>query len=194
MVGSNEYKGGHQYVHAVHAQLWPDGVEGMALNRQIRVLVVARSPRRCKAIVKVIRQGGLEVAASAESVTEGLRNALTHRPDAVLLDLGLEHAGLSHMVESLMRSMPIPVVLLSRLTDEEVPAAIEALSLGAVDVVAEPGTITPSGRRQAPEEIVGAVRMAVRTWRSKGWLSSLPSAAEAATHSDKAHSWASASM
>lgn len=147
----------------------------MAVDRDIRVLVVACSHTRCKSITNAVRKGGLKVIAARECATEGLRYAKTHRPDAILVDLGLAHSGLLRMVENIMRSSPIPVLLLSKLTDDEVPATVEALSLGAVDVIAEPGTVTPSGHRQAPEELVGAIRMAVRKFHSKGWLNAATS-------------------
>lgn len=128
----------------------------------LRVVIVARSLDHGREVAAPLRQGGLHVVSVCEAEADALTAVQVYRPDAVLLDLGLGRERVASVIGRLHDVLSLPVLLLSSLTEDEVPAAIEALCLGAADVIGEPGAYTPAGRRQAPEEIVGAVRMAVR--------------------------------
>ena len=65
--------------------------------------------------------------------------------------------GLSFL-SKLMRHFPLPVVVVSSLTPQNSETALRALALGAVDVIAKPGSSLAAG--DVAEELVRAVRAA----------------------------------
>jgi two-component system chemotaxis response regulator CheB len=79
------------------------------------------------------------------------------RPDVVTLDVEMPRMdGLSFLAK-LMRHMPIPVVVVSSLGTRDSEVAVRALALGAVEVVAKPGSAF------AVHGILGDLARAVRT-------------------------------
>jgi two-component system, chemotaxis family, protein-glutamate methylesterase/glutaminase len=84
-------------------------------------------------------------------------------PDVVTLDINMpELDGLSALTEMMM-DRPVPVVMVSSLTEEGALATFEALNLGAVDYVAKPGGTISLSLDAVRGELVHKVRGAVRS-------------------------------
>jgi two-component system KDP operon response regulator KdpE len=100
-----------------------------------RVLVVDDEPaiRRALAINLGARDYVVDAAATGE---EALRMAAEHRPDVVLLDLGLPGISGTDVIAGLRGWSTVPIIVLSARQDE--PAKVEALDLGADDYVTKP--------------------------------------------------------
>jgi two-component system KDP operon response regulator KdpE len=100
-----------------------------------RVLVVDDEPaiRRALAINLGARDYVVDAAATGE---EALRMAAEHRPDVVLLDLGLPGISGNDVITGLRGWSSVPIIVLSARQDE--PAKVEALDLGADDYVTKP--------------------------------------------------------
>ena len=82
------------------------------------------------------------------------------RPDVITLDVEMPRMdGLSFLAK-LMRHFPLPVVVVSSLTPRDSDAAVRALALGAVDVIAKPGSAFAT--QGIGEDLVRAVRAAAR--------------------------------
>ncbi len=82
------------------------------------------------------------------------------KPDVITLDVEMPRMdGLSFLVK-LMKHYPVPVIIVSSLTPKNSDAAIRALSLGAVDVIAKPGSAmsVPDISRQLVQSIRAASR------------------------------------
>ena len=82
------------------------------------------------------------------------------------------------MLRHLMAQMPLPVVMLSSLTSEQAPTAIEALSIGAVDVVGKPGGTISLNIGDIADEIVPKVRAAATARVSPGRAPRTPGSGE----------------
>ena len=93
-----------------------------------------------------------------EAVEENLRQ----EPDVVLLDVNMpEMDGLTALAH-IQQSRPVPVIMVSSLTQAGALATFEALNLGAVDYVPKPsGTISLS-IDQIRDELLSKVRAAAR--------------------------------
>jgi CheY-like chemotaxis protein len=108
----------------------------MAL-RKLRVIVIDDSSLNRRGLADLIASDPeLEVVAVASDGEEGLKAALTHRPDAITLDLQMPRVDGFTFLRLLMAKRPTPIVVISsyaRKTD-----AFRALELGAIDFVASP--------------------------------------------------------
>lgn len=62
------------------------------------------------------------------------------QPDVILLDIEMPRMDGLAFLEKLMRYHPMPVIIVSSLAQEGSELALKALELGAVDVIAKPGT------------------------------------------------------
>ena len=106
----------------------------------IRVLVVDDS-----AVVRRIlgdelsRLPDIEVVATAADPFEARDLIVLHNPDVITLDLEMPKMDGLSFLERIMRSHPIPVVVVSSLTQGSNATALRALALGAVEVVPKPG-------------------------------------------------------
>jgi two-component system chemotaxis response regulator CheB len=105
--------------------------------------------------------GGFEIAF-ARNGREALAQNLAFEPDVVTLDINMpEMDGLGALAQ-MMVERPVPVVMLSSLTERGALATFEALNLGAVDYVAKPGGTITLGldaiRDQLLQKVKGAAR------------------------------------
>jgi two-component system, chemotaxis family, protein-glutamate methylesterase/glutaminase len=107
---------------------------------QIRVLIVDDS-----AIVRRILNDalsgdpGLEVVGTAPDPYVARDKILALKPDVITLDIEMPRMDGLTFLRKLMRYHPLPVVVISSLTQHSCRAALEALELGAVEVLAKPG-------------------------------------------------------
>ncbi|HJT88920.1 MAG TPA: chemotaxis response regulator protein-glutamate methylesterase [Bryobacteraceae bacterium] len=109
-------------------------------GRMIRVLIVDDS-----AIVRRILSDALagepdiEVVATAPDPYVARDRILTLRPDVITLDIEMPRMDGLTFLKKLMRFHPLPVVVISSLTQSACRTAVEALESGAVEVLAKPG-------------------------------------------------------
>lgn len=137
----------------------------------IRVLVVDDSALMRQMISRILKDAGMEVVATARDGVDALEKVAQHRPDVITLDVEMPRMDGLETLRRLMRESPLPVVMLSSLTQEQAPTAIEALAIGAVDVVGKPGGTISLNIGEIAEEIVRKVRAAAtaRVGRAPGF-------------------------
>jgi two-component system chemotaxis response regulator CheB len=85
----------------------------------------------------------------------------TH-PDVITLDVEMPRMDGLDFLERLMRLRPMPVVMVSSLTERGSEITMRALELGAVDFVTKPKLSIQSGMREYAEMIADKVRTAAR--------------------------------
>jgi two-component system, OmpR family, KDP operon response regulator KdpE len=100
-----------------------------------RVLVVEDDPQLVRALVINLRARHYGVDAAPDGTT-ALRLAAAHRPDVVMLDLGLPDMDGVDIIKALRGSTPVPILVLSARTASEDRAA--ALDAGADDYITKP--------------------------------------------------------
>ena len=109
-----------------------------AVPSGVRVLVVEDEPQIRTAITITLRATGYEVSTAANAA-DALVIARRHRPDVVLLDLGLpDHDGL-HVIRQLRSWSDVPIVVLSGRTG--CGDQVTALDAGADGYVTKPFSI-----------------------------------------------------
>jgi len=113
-------------------------------KRRIRVLVIDDSALVRKAIGDALsRDPELEVVGTAPDPYVAREKIARLDPDVITLDLEMPRMDGLTFLRILMKHHPLPVVVVSSLTQAGSQAAIEAMEAGAVDVLAKPdGTMS----------------------------------------------------
>ena len=83
-------------------------------------------------------------------------------PDVLTLDIEMPRMDGLEFLEKLMRLRPMPVVMVSTLTERGAQATMRALELGAVDFVAKPKLDIQNGMAEYAQEITDKIRIAAR--------------------------------
>ncbi len=83
-------------------------------------------------------------------------------PDVITLDIEMPHMDGIEFLSRLMRLRPMPVVMVSTLTERGADVTLKALELGAVDFVAKPKIGVSDGLRQLGADITEKIRTAAR--------------------------------
>lgn len=108
--------------------------------RPIRTLVVDDSAIVRRVLSSILDAApGIEVVGTAPDPYIARDRILSLKPDVVTLDIEMPRMDGLTFLDRIMRHHPLPVIVISSLAQSSTTAAIEALSRGAVDVVAKPG-------------------------------------------------------
>lgn len=124
---------------------------------KIKVIVVDDSFFMRQAIKKILESDGeIEVIAEAKNGKEAVELTADKRPDAVTMDIEMPVMTGIEALKKIMADSPVPVLMVSTLTEEGAEATIEALSEGAVDFV----TKKPAFREMdgLKDELIGKVK------------------------------------
>lgn len=106
---------------------------------KIRVLIVDDSAFMRKVIDDILSADpDIEVIDRAKNGLECIKKVKELKPDVITLDIEMPVMDGLEALEQLMKNHPVPVVMLSSLTQEGADATIRALELGAFDFVAKP--------------------------------------------------------
>ena len=101
-----------------------------------------------------------QVVGTARNGKEGLKKIQELKPDLVLLDIEMPVMNGLEMLEKLMKTNPIPVIIISTLATEGTETTIRALELGAVDFITKPTNIFKMNQSDIKEAIIQKIRMA----------------------------------
>lgn len=107
--------------------------------KKIKVLIVDDSPVFRALLSQLIdADPELEVVATAEDPFEARELIKQHNPDVLTLDIEMPKMNGVQFLKNLMRLRPMPVVMISTLTQHGADATLAALELGAVDYFPKP--------------------------------------------------------
>lgn len=131
--------------------------------KPIRVLIVDDSALVRQILTQIINaQSDMEVAGTASDPYVARQRIKQLDPDVLTLDVEMPKMDGVTFLENLMRLRPMPVIMVSSLTELGAEVTLRALELGAVDFVAKPRTDIAGSLRNYGEEIVSKVRTAAR--------------------------------
>ena len=141
-----------------------------------RVVVVDDSALVRSLLTEIInRQPDMECIGAASDpfvAREMIRNL---NPDVITLDVEMPRMDGIDFLSKLMRLRPMPVVMVSTLTERGADVTLRALELGAVDFVAKPKVGISDGLRFLGQDITDKIRIAARAQVKK--LPAAPAAA-----------------
>ncbi|MBR1658415.1 MAG: chemotaxis response regulator protein-glutamate methylesterase [Synergistaceae bacterium] len=125
---------------------------------RIRVLVVDDSALMRQFIGDILRSDGrLEVCGTARDGKEAVEQVKELRPDVVTMDVEMPVMDGLTALKEIMRTRPVPVVMLSTMTQEGAETTLKALSLGCVDYVGKPSGSISLNIKEAGKEIIEKV-------------------------------------
>jgi two-component system chemotaxis response regulator CheB len=128
---------------------------------KIKVLVVDDSAVMRGMLSRAINsQPDMEVIAVAADPVLATERIRLNPPDVITLDVEMPRVSGLDFLRQLMSVRPIPVVMVSSLTERGADTTLQALALGAVDFVTKPSDLDAKGLEDYAAEIADKVRAA----------------------------------
>jgi two-component system chemotaxis response regulator CheB len=129
--------------------------------KKIRVVVVDDSALVRSLLAEIInRQKDMECVGTANDPLIAREMIRELNPDVITLDIEMPRMDGIDFLGRLMRLRPMPVVMISTLTERGADVTMKALELGAVDFVAKPRIGVADGLSELSSQIVEKVRIA----------------------------------
>ena len=131
------------------------------MKGKIRVIVVDDSALVRSLLAEIInRQSDMECIGTANDPLVAREMIREMNPDVITLDVEMPRMDGIDFLGRLMRLRPMPVVMISTLTERGAEVTMRALELGAVDFVAKPRVGLASGLNELATQIVDKIRVA----------------------------------
>ncbi len=128
---------------------------------KIRVLVIDDSALIRQMLTEILSgRDDIEVVGTAADPFIAREKIKQLSPDVLTLDIEMPKMTGLQFLQNLMRLRPMPVIMVSTLTDRGAPETLEALELGAVDYICKPKAKTETKLRIFADDLVDKVRMA----------------------------------
>ncbi|AHX14335.1 chemotaxis protein [Dyella jiangningensis] len=128
---------------------------------RVRVLVVDDSALVRKLLSTMLScDPGIEVVGTAADPLIAREKIKQLNPDVLTLDVEMPRMDGITFLENLMRLRPMPVVMVSSLTEAGAEVTLRALELGAVDFFTKPGNDLASTFAEGAQEICTKVKLA----------------------------------
>ncbi len=133
------------------------------MSRKIKVLVVDDSPVFRALLSQIINSDDqLEVVATAEDPYEARDLIKKHNPDVLTLDIEMPKMNGVQFLKNLMRLRPMPVVMISTLTQHGAEPTLAALELGAIDYFPKPAVEDTGELTDYRQEVNSKIKMAAQ--------------------------------
>ncbi len=131
--------------------------------QKIKVICVDDSALIRSLMTEIINsQPDMTVVATAPDPLVARELIKQHNPDVLTLDVEMPRMDGLDFLEKLMRLRPMPVVMVSSLTERGNEITLRALELGAVDFVTKPKVGIRDGMLEYAEKLADKVRAAAR--------------------------------
>lgn len=125
---------------------------------KIRLLIVDDSALIRKLLTEIFNTSSdIEVVGTAPDPFVAREKIKQLKPDVITLDIEMPRMDGLTFLRNLMRLRPLPVVMISTLTEKGAEVTLEALHLGAVDFVAKPKVDVVEELNVYAEEIINKV-------------------------------------
>jgi two-component system chemotaxis response regulator CheB len=122
-------------------------VDDSALMRQVLATLLAKDP-------------DIEVVGSAPDPYIAREKIKALNPDVLTLDVEMPKMDGITFLEKLMRGHPMPVVMVSSLTEAGCQTTMRALELGAVDFITKPKLDVREGMEEVAQDLIAKVKAA----------------------------------
>jgi len=131
------------------------------MSKKIRVVVVDDSALVRSLLSEIInRQHDMECIGTANDPLVAREMIRELNPDVITLDVEMPRMDGIDFLGRLMRLRPMPVVMISTLTEQGAEVTLRALERGAVDFVAKPRVGVATGLSDLAGQIVDKIRVA----------------------------------
>ncbi|HEY3399182.1 MAG TPA: chemotaxis response regulator protein-glutamate methylesterase [Geothrix sp.] len=125
----------------------------------IKILVVDDSPFMRKSLQKMLEEApDLRVVATARDGVDALEKIQEYQPDIVTLDIEMPRMDGLTCLKKIMADHPMPVLMVSSLTQEGAQATLDALSMGALDFIPKESSFASMSILQIQHDLQEKVR------------------------------------
>lgn len=128
----------------------------------IKLLIVDDSALMRRQLTTLFQAEGDFEIRQARNGLEAVDENREFLPDVITLDINMPEMDGITALSLIMADRPVPVVMVSSLTEKGALATFEALNLGAVDYIAKPGGTISLSIGEIKTELVNKVRAAAR--------------------------------
>ncbi len=128
----------------------------------IKLLIVDDSALMRRQLTTLFQSAGDFEIRIARNGREAVAENLAFMPDVITLDINMPEMDGLTALSLLMAERPVPVVMVSSLTEQGALATLEALNLGAVDYIPKPGGTISLSIVAIEAEIISKVRAAAQ--------------------------------
>ncbi|BAO80187.1 chemotaxis response regulator containing a CheY-like receiver domain and a methylesterase domain [Serpentinimonas raichei] len=147
---------------------------------KIKVVVVDDSALVRSLLSEIInQQSDMQCIGAANDPLQAREMIRELNPDVITLDVEMPKMDGLEFLSRLMKLRPMPVVMVSTLTEQGADTTLRALEMGAVDFVAKPRIGVSSGLKALGEEIVDKIRIASQARVSRHIAAVTPTLARA---------------
>ena len=154
---------------------------------KIKLLIVDDSALIRQMLTQIFNSSDdIEVVGSAVDPIAARDKIKKLNPDVLTLDVEMPRMDGLTFLRNLMRLRPMPVVMISTLTEAGATVTLEALEAGAVDFVAKPKVDVANSLNAYAEDIIAKVKMAAKA-RVRTVVSKPKVAGPLAVRSQKTH-------
>jgi len=147
------------------------------MAKKIRVLIVDDSALVRQILMEIMkRTSDIEVVGTASDPFLARERIKELNPDVLTLDVEMPRMDGLTFLSNLMRLRPMPVVMVSSLTERGAETTFKALELGAVDFVSKPKVDVAGTLEDFGQEILSKIRMAAgaRVVARSGGVAAVP--------------------
>ena len=128
---------------------------------KIRVLTVDDSALMRQVLASLLsKDSDIEVIGSAPDPFIAREKIKALNPDVITLDVEMPKMDGLTFLEKLMRGHPMPVVMVSSLTEAGCQTTLRALELGAVDFITKPKIDLREGMEEIAQDLISKVKAA----------------------------------
>ena len=133
----------------------------MSAKKKISVLIVDDSALTRKILTEILSTDDeIEVVGTAMDPFIARDKIKRLNPDVLTLDVEMPKMDGISFLKNLMRLRPMPVIMISSLTQTGADIALEALGLGAVDYIGKPDASNKTNLTDYASEIINKVKIA----------------------------------
>jgi len=133
------------------------------MNNKVRVLIVDDSAFIRVLLTEILQNDPeVEVIATAEDPIDAREKIKKYKPDVITLDVEMPKMDGITFLKNLMRLRPMPVIMVSTLTQAGADTTMQALQIGAFDFVEKPSTDVKSKLTNLAQDLIEKVKAAAK--------------------------------
>jgi two-component system chemotaxis response regulator CheB len=139
----------------------PKTIPSGQANKRIKVLIVDDSALVRRLLTEMLSSDpSITVLGTANDAYDAREKIKALNPDVLTLDVEMPRMDGITFLRNLMRLRPMPVIMVSSLTDKGAEVTLDALSIGAVDYLPKPKIDLAATLADYKEELIAKVKAA----------------------------------
>src|ERR1700719_4407862 len=148
-------------------QIVPKTVPSGQAKKRIKVLIVDDSALVRRLLTEMLSSDpSITVLGAAHDAYDAREKVKARNPDVLTLDVEMPRMDGLTFLRNLMRLRPMPVIMVSSLTDKGAEVTLDALSIGAVDYLSKPKSDLAATLADYKEELIAKVKEAASARRA----------------------------